>query len=298
MLDIYNTPQYSDKIRCENEYWGMLHGVDATTSSPSAIVLGILIVLLAAVIEFIVNTSPASDEVQALPRDEEQGIPPDSTDDLGSNPNIHEQPQPQSTPLMQDVPTQEPTSAIVWCSASPSTFTRRYRLFLSAFLLYPTLALLYIRIDFALTAPSIDPVCAHFVHWPGPNWVAIALFNIIPALCAVCAFLRALTDCVLGCFGKGLSYTMRWRAVPWMPCMPVFLVGALVYGAFRGARWPAVWAARKMRTRRDAKMNDEERKGLVEGGEGEKYRDSSEGSMGYGSPKSSSDAGEKGDKIV
>jgi hypothetical protein len=72
----------------------------------------------------------------------------------------------------------------------------------------------------------------------------------------------------------------------------------VLWGVFRGVRWPVVWVLEKVRRRRgEAEDGEEERKGLVDGVDGE--GDESEGSSAYDtSPKMSSECGKKGEKIV
>jgi hypothetical protein len=308
MLDIYNTKFYSDKIRCENKYWGMRHGKLPVPTS--AIICTTAIIFFAVLIEVIVHISFGSDVFRPTAEDEERCTYSASTETLVTPASpIGEQPQPEAELFMQHPHDEkkpktetEPKQYFHWCSPSPSCTTRGIRLSLAGICMYLAISALYIRVDSVKKAPYIDPICARHVSWPGVNWAPIIMLNFIPFALACFAFLRALVDCLLGCCGTGLTYTRRWRAFPWMPCMPLFMVGVLLYSLFRDMRWLVGWMKRKIGVRKESKVPvvDDERRGLVDNVDEmrEEEGDESEGSTAYGSPKSSSECEKKGDKIV
>lgn len=281
---------YSQKIACENKYWGLRHPSVYPTSSAIAILFVIILV------EIIVHTSIASDCNHTEAQDEDDTL-------VGPSSPVDEQLRSASVAQedieKQTLRTSKPKRTLVWCSPAPSRGTRAVRLVLAGCVLYPAFTAMYTQIQSAKEKHYIDPVCARHVHPPKFNWAPIIVFNIIPFALGACAFLRALIDFVLGFFGMGLSYTRKWRAFPWMPCMPLFLVGVLLYGAFRGVRWSVAWVFEKVNGERKAVEGvDEERKGLV--GESDEDSEESGESTAYemDSPKTSSEGGKKGEKIV
>ena len=301
-IDYYTRPAYSDKIRCENKYWVLLHGQDPVTST--AIVCTIAIVLLAVLIEGIAHIDYVAPQ-RPNDGDEERGTRSSSDTESSLDreedaPLIHNPPSPQPTHLLLK-------DRIAFCTSSPSILTRLLRLIFTASFFCPTTYLLYIRLKTALTKPYIDPECASLVRWPGPDWAALVLLNIVPFGCAVAALARTVVDVVLWFKCGNLSYTRRWKARPWLPFMPLVVVGVGMWWGYKGARRRVVrvlrwWRAWREGRRGAVEIMDEDDKGMLEHIEG--WEEKSDDEYGeerdseHSSREGSSDAGEKGEKIV
>jgi hypothetical protein len=117
-----------------------------------------------------------------------------------------------------------------WCEPHPSPSTRARRFTRSTILLIPICLVLGLRM-----ADRTSEECMRYIASSAPlNWWDIVLFII-----AVDAWLRALIDCLLIRWGKGLRYPAKssW-GLGWPPFAPVSLVITVAASLVnKGAKW-------------------------------------------------------------
>jgi hypothetical protein len=120
-------------------------------------------------------------------------------------------------------------STTAWCEPYPSPSTRARRFTRSTILLIPICLVLGFRM-----ANRTSGECMRYIASAPLHWWDIVLFII-----AVDAWLRALIDCLLVRWGKGLRYPAKssW-GLGWPPFAPVSLVITVAASlANKGAKW-------------------------------------------------------------
>jgi hypothetical protein len=121
-------------------------------------------------------------------------------------------------------------STTAWCEPYPSPSTRARRLTRSTILLIPICLVLGFRM-----ADRVSEECIRYISSSAPlNW-----WDIVLLIMAFDAWLRALIDCLLVRWGKGLIYPAKssW-GIGWPPFAPVSLVITVAASLVnKGAKW-------------------------------------------------------------
>jgi hypothetical protein len=239
------------EAECKHDYFHLLHqGVTF-----KIVVLTMLGLILTIAIECVVNLSSKPMSKTTTESQRPQNSPseidapaPDATDHLAHSTTepTHIDASDVSPSVEQIKSTKASTTA--WCETHPSPSTRARRLTKSTILLIPICLVLGFRIADATSLNIRDECMRYLASSLRPNWWAITILNIVPFIIAIVAWLRALIDCLLARWGKGLRYPAEdFSYLGWPPCAPVLfviMVGAVPIILFvalldKGAKWVA-----------------------------------------------------------
>jgi uncharacterized membrane protein len=232
------------KAQCKHDY----------SATFKTVVLTLLGLILTTLIECVVHSSfkPVSKTTTELQH------PPNSPSEIDApTPNATELPAHNTTePTSIDASDVSPpveqtksnkTSTTVWCEPHPSVSTRARRLTWATILLIPICLVFGFRMGDTISHFRYE--CRQFLaSSPQPYWWTITFLNIIPFVIAVTAWIRALVDCLLVRWGKGLRYLNKDTSFfEWPPCAPIFFVIVFAIASLllfmellnKGAKWVA-----------------------------------------------------------
>ena len=277
-IEIFNNLISRSYINVEAQCMRDYHDRQQQNVTQKTVVLTLLGLILTTSIECVVHSSfklvsKTTTELQPPPNSpsEIDAPAPNATETLA-----HSTTQPTPIDALDVSPPVEQTkctktSTTIWCEPHPSISTRVRRLTWATILLVPVCLVFGFRMA-DTNFLNVRHECMKFLSFLPlrPNWWAITLLNIVPFVLAITAWIRALVDCLLVRWGKGLRYPDEDTPLfAWPPCAPVFFV--ILFAAVplfllmgllnKGARW----VAGKTVVENDDVELGEENRGLIVG---------------------------------
>ncbi|CAO2647233.1 Nn.00g081550.m01.CDS01 [Neocucurbitaria sp. VM-36] len=290
-MDTFDTPMNRQKCH------GIYSHLESDSASNKTIYCTIAVIIGMILLEVFANARLVCCDTSQGAKDEEDvskdsiAIPLTTTMIEQPRPRLELQAEPQATPNNDDQTTTntelaeakkpDETASAFCCSEDPTPQVRANRLAVSTFLFSLVLMAFIVRIEEATTSPYIDPTCWHIIRATPPNWTAIVFLNIIPFVLASFAFLRALVDCVLVRWNKGLTNDTKSERDDryfWFPLMPFLLVCGICYvlmelvkipiAFLMGDREVSLWTSKTKKKVEDTELQGEEAQALVDNVDG------------------------------
>ncbi|OAL45205.1 hypothetical protein IQ07DRAFT_648466 [Pyrenochaeta sp. DS3sAY3a] len=282
-MDPFDTPL--NRQKCQDTY-GYL---ESDSASDKTIIWTLVLIACTILIEVFSNGKLDCGEPGTTTDEETANVTATGTNIVSAQPETRPAPQPEvqiagendGVETTTAVEPKKTDSCSFCCSENPSPQTRANR-FVVATVLYIIICVAFgKRIDEATTTPYVDLTCSSIIQPTRPNWVAITFLNIIPFVCASCAFLRTLVDSLLVRWGKALTYQTSGDQCFWSPLMPFMVVlcaGYMVFECIKipiallmGNREVSLFTAKSTTKRKaeEIEMQEGEAQGLVDDMDGQ-----------------------------